>query len=192
MFGLPRKIVIFDTECTTWEGAFKRNWSGPGEHRELIQVGAVVAQTDDFSTTANLKMLIRPRINPILSRYCIELTGISQKDLDGKGVDFPTFLRVFSMWCGSYGLYSFDKVVDRIFDRDVLIENCDLSGLAFPFNPEIFHNINEIFIRYGIFVQQSGMASSAFGIEPKQRSHDALNDVMGLIEGLKLLKKKVA
>lgn len=188
MFGLPGKIVIFDTECTTWEGAVQRNWSGPGEYRELIQLGAALVETNCFTELSSLKMLVRPRFNDVLSQYCLDLTGINQKELD-KGIDFPACLRVFSMWCREYELYSFDKAADRIFDQEVLIENCDLYGLAFPFEPERFCNINEVFTRHGISIQQSGMASAAFGVEPKLSSHDALNDVRGLIEGLRLLKK---
>lgn len=31
-------FVFYDTEYTSWEGAMQRNWSGPDEHRELVQL----------------------------------------------------------------------------------------------------------------------------------------------------------
>ena len=31
-------FVLFDTEYTAWEGSHERDWSGEGEHREIIQV----------------------------------------------------------------------------------------------------------------------------------------------------------
>ena len=31
------RFVIYDTEYTAWEGSLARNWSGPNEHRELLQ-----------------------------------------------------------------------------------------------------------------------------------------------------------
>lgn len=37
-----KHFVIFDTEYTTWEGAADRDWTGPGEHREVVQIGASV------------------------------------------------------------------------------------------------------------------------------------------------------
>jgi len=36
-----QQIIIFDTEYTAWEGAKERNWSGSGEHREIVQIAAV-------------------------------------------------------------------------------------------------------------------------------------------------------
>jgi len=191
MFDLPRKIVVFDTECTTWEGALQRNWSGPGECRELIQLGAVLVETSNFCEIAALRILVRPMFNPVLSDYCLNLTGITQREIDVLGIDFPVCLRIFEMWCRKYELYSFDKVYGHMFDQNVLVENCDLHGMELPFDPERFHNLNEIFLDHGVLIEQSGKASLAFGVEPKLRPHDALNDVRGLIDGLRLLRRKV-
>lgn len=192
MFGLPKNIVIFDTEYTTWKGALQRNWSGPGECRELIQLAAALVETKDFAELDSCKVWVRPRINPILSDYCVNLTRISQQELDERGLDFAPVLADFHGWCRRHEIYFFNKFPHPPSDLDILIENCDLYGLELPFDAERFHNINEVFLRYGIFVQQSGMAPAAFGVELQHRPHDALNDVRGIIEGLKLLKKKVA
>ena len=187
MFGLPEKIVIFDLECTTWEGAVARNWSGWGEHREVVQVGAALIETEDFTELANINLYVRLKINPVLSQYFMDLTHITQEVVDKKGVDFQIFLQLFSRLC--YELYCFDSRVDgsRLFGRDVLVENCNLLGIEFPFKMEKFHNINEIFYQHGVEVKQSGAAPEAFGIKNPARPHDALNNVRGLIIGLKAL-----
>lgn len=193
MFELPEKIVLFDVECTTWEGTAARGWSGPGEHRELVQLGAVLVETVHFTELSPFKFLVRPKINSILSDYFIKLTGITQEEVDRDGVDFPVFLQSFYRWSGGHGLYTFDTKLDgsRLFDRDVLIENCDLWGIEFPFGMERFHNINEIFARYGISVKQSGKAPEALGAKVTHRPHDALNDVRGLIAALKILSERL-
>ncbi len=189
MLDLPGQIVIFDLECTTWEGAAARGWSGPGEHREVVQVGAALVETENFSELGSCMYLVKPERNPLLSQYFIDLTHITQEEVDEKGVDFQTFLRMFSELCAEYQLYCFDSRVDgsRLFDRDVLIENCKLLGIGFPFAMEKFHNVNEIFHRHGYTVKQSGAAPEAFGIEIPARPHNALNDVGGLIIGLRAL-----
>lgn len=194
MLDLPEEIVILDLECTTWEGAAARDWSGPGESREVIQLGAVLIETQSFTALGMVKALVRPLINPILSDYCINLTGITQDKLDKDGIDFASALRWFKSLCAKRQLYCFDSRVDgsRLFDRDVLIENCDLHGLAFPFEVERFHNINEIFYQHGYIVKQSGAAPEAFGIKSPARPHDALNDVWGLIIGLKALRERLS
>jgi inhibitor of KinA sporulation pathway (predicted exonuclease) len=190
VFGLPREIVIFDLECTTWEGAAQRNWSGPGEHRELVQLGAALVETNNFREVENLKLVVKPVFNPVLSQYFVDLTGITQEMVDVCGLDFPHFMRIFVKWCGTRGLYCFDKIGERIFDRDVLVENCRLHDMEFPFEPDAFNNINYLFFQNGYEVKQSGQAPLAFGEIPPARSHDALNDVRGLIRGLQLLKER--
>lgn len=193
MLGLPEKIVLFDLECTTWEGAAARNWSGPGEHRELVQLGAALVETESFTELASVKYCVKPLINPVLSQYFVDLTHITQEMVDRYGIDFPTFLHDFHAWCLDYELYCFDSRVDgsRLFDRDVLVENCDLYGIELPFGLERFHNVNLIFHQHGYHVRQSGAAPEAFGIEIPARPHDALNDVRGLIIGLRALSEQM-
>ena len=41
------KIVIYDTEYTTWKGALERNWSGPNEYRELVKLSAIKIEIKD-------------------------------------------------------------------------------------------------------------------------------------------------
>ena len=75
MFGLPGKVVIFDTEYTTWEGAMERNWSGPGEYKEIVEIGAVLVETDNFSEVDTFSAYVKPVKNPKLSELFINLTG---------------------------------------------------------------------------------------------------------------------
>lgn len=49
MSGLPNKIIIFDTEFTAWEGSQDRNWSRPNEFQEIVQIGALLVETKDFT-----------------------------------------------------------------------------------------------------------------------------------------------
>ena len=32
--------VVYDLEYTAWEGSLERNWGGPNEDPEIIQIGA--------------------------------------------------------------------------------------------------------------------------------------------------------
>lgn len=181
-------VVIADLECTAWDGAAARGWSGPEEHREVVQLGAALVETELFTELVSVKFGVRPKINPVLSQYFINLTHITQEEIDAIGLDFPTFLRMFSGWCADFEIYCFDKVgSSQLFDRDVLMENCQLLGLKFPFKMKRFHNVNEIFREHGVEIRQSGAAPEAFGIDLPARPHDALNDVKGLIVGLRAL-----
>lgn len=76
-------LVVMDTEQTCWEGVRERAWSGPNEMREIIQVGAVLVDTINFSEIAVFEVVVKPVKNPQLSDFCIELTGITQAGRKG-------------------------------------------------------------------------------------------------------------
>lgn len=77
-------FVLYDLEFTTWAGAMERNWSGPGQLREIVQIGAL-RLTEDLSVVEEFEALVRPVVNPELSDYCTGLTGIDQATLDREG-----------------------------------------------------------------------------------------------------------
>jgi len=66
---LPETFIIYDTEYTSWEGAHARGWDGPGEEKELVQIGAIRVQ--NFKEVDALLLYVQPRINPDLSDYFI-------------------------------------------------------------------------------------------------------------------------
>lgn len=191
MLDLPDKFVLLDLECTTWEGAMERCWSGPGEHREVVQIGAILVR--ELVEMWHFNVIVRPRINPQLSGFFIELTGISQEYVDHHSCDFAEALGYLRTLCSDRHIYSFDTRIDgsRLFDRDVLIENCELYGLEFPFEEGCFHNIYHIFHKHGYAPRQSGAAPELFGIKPP-KSHNALNDVRGLLIALNALNARLA
>jgi inhibitor of KinA sporulation pathway (predicted exonuclease) len=188
---LPEQFVLFDLEWTTWEGAMARKWSGPGEHREVVQCGAVLVD-ENLGEVASFLMYVRPQINPELSQYFIDLTHITQAEVDEKGNDFATFLATFHEWCADFPIYSFsDHTIEFPTDAAVLAENCTLNGIDFPFDHKRFSNVNNIFHEHGIDVEQSGRAPEAFGLNLPARPHDALNDARGLLIGLQELARRV-
>lgn len=119
-------IIIFDLEFTAWEGSLARHWSGSDEHREIVEIGAV--RIDPNNTAAGqqyFSRLVRPVINPDLSDYFIELTGIHQQKLDAEGVSLAQALAEFQGFAsGATPFYSYGN------DGDVIKENCTIAGLC--------------------------------------------------------------
>ncbi len=105
--GLPEKIIIFDTEFTSWEGSMERDWDGENEFKELVQIGAVVFDTRTLQEVDTCNVYTKPARNPLLSEYFIHLTGITQEVLDTQGVDIEKGIMNFVEWAGEYDLYSF-------------------------------------------------------------------------------------
>lgn len=185
MLDLPQTIVLFDTEYTCWEGSRERNWSGPNEHREIVQIGALRVDSDRLTETDAFDVLVRPRKNPLLSGYFTSLTGITQERIETKGVEFPTAIRQFSLWCEGFPLYSFGR------DGEVLEQNCTLVGIVSPIANSRFHNIRDVFQKFGVSTENytSGTIVQAFGREPVRRAHNSLNDVRTILDGLRELSR---
>jgi inhibitor of KinA sporulation pathway (predicted exonuclease) len=89
------EVVVFDTEFTAWAGSMHRRWSGPGEHKEIVQIGAVVLDAASLEERRAYSVLIRPVRNPVLSDYFVTLTRITNERLTREGTDFATGLAAF-------------------------------------------------------------------------------------------------
>lgn len=183
MLDFPAQFILFDTEYTCWEGSLERDWNGPGEFREIVEIGAVRIVADDLHEEDAFNIFVRPVKNPVLSDHFIDLTNITQDDVNKKGTDLAAAIAAFSAWCGGLPLYSYGP------DGDHIAANCALLNIPFPFTAERFHNIRDVFRAHGVAVENytSGTITRAFGKEPARRPHDALNDVRTLADGLREL-----
>ncbi|MBM3556205.1 MAG: exonuclease domain-containing protein [Alphaproteobacteria bacterium] len=183
------RIVAFDTEYTAWEGSWQRQWTGPGEYREVVQIGAVALDADDgFRELGAFSVLVRPRINPVLSDYFIGLTGIDNGRLASAGLDFGTALGMFLAFAGDRpaSWYSFGD------DTGVLRENCRLSGLTDPIPTEVGVNCRDMVTRLAGIDQDtaSGSLHRHLGFSVEGDAHDALFDARGVAGALRVLRRR--
>lgn len=118
---------MLDLEYTAWEGSAARGWSAPGEHREVIQIGAVRLDAGRaFEERGAFDCLVRPRINPSLSAYITALTGITDDAIAADGVAFEAALARLLDFIGD------DPAAANGTDGDVLCGNCELVGAPIP------------------------------------------------------------
>lgn len=179
------EAVIWDTEITSWKGSLERGWSGPNEYKELIQVGAARVTVDSLDLLEARDWIIKPSKNPKLSNYITKLTGISQERVDREGITFAEFLNEFTEWIGKRPMYSNGG------DEKELKINCELNTLAYPLQDEQCFDIYNVFAQYGLNIPTSGRAMEAFDKEVTRRPHDALNDSLNLLDGLRELSRIV-
>ena len=186
MLNLPSTFILFDTEHTAWEGSWQRKWSGPNEYKEIVQIGAIKVDNEKLVEIGSLVIFVKPKLNPDLSNYFTELTGITQQTIDKNGVDLRSALIKFKKWCGQTLIYSYGG------DESVIKENCILSGKAFPLSPSQFHDIRDILKMHGIPTEKysSGSIVEAFGKKSSRQAHDGLNDARSILDGLVELNKK--
>lgn len=180
-------VILYDTEWTSWPGFMESRWQQPGRYPEIIQIGAVkldVAQ--GFEEIDAFQCFIMPKINPTLSDYIIDLTGITQDKIDNEGVSFAEALKSYLAFIGDGD----SRLMCYGRDGDTIRRNCDLNDMD---TPDIFHT--EIDLRKALvdleLVQQSHMSSdlpALFDLPNDERAHDALGDSRGLAKTLRHLR----
>lgn len=179
----PDALVVWDTEFTAWPGSQERGWTGPGEHRELVQIGAVALDaTKGFAEIGTFERIVQPKINPRLSQYFIDLTGVTQQRVDREGVPFPRALDEFAAfvnrWTGFVGSFGRDDLV--------LSENCALHAIAQPVALDRFRDLRPAL---EAAIGRKGMMSSELprfvGLPVPVQAHDALADARAIASVLR-------
>lgn len=85
LYPSTRYMVLMDLEATTSGETLL-----PGEpvitddNREIIEIGLVVLdlEGDQAEPTAEFSSVVRPELNPILTRFCLDYTAISQTEVE--------------------------------------------------------------------------------------------------------------
>src|SRR5438067_4346899 len=87
------RYIIVDLEATCWERG------GRPERMEIIEIGAVRLESASGPATDEFARFVRPVIEPSLSEFCKQLTGIRQQDVDAAR-PFPEVFDKFLGWIG--------------------------------------------------------------------------------------------
>lgn len=180
--------TVFDLEFTAWEGSLERRWMSPGEYKELVQIGAVKVDARTLEVLAEFEVLVRPRLNPVLSVYFEKLTGITNAAVAERGIDYLNAYERFLEFCAAAPICAFGR------DDLVLEENMRLYGIraAAPLPP--YMNATGTLVANGIDPRGYHACDVArlCGVEFKGREHDALADARSVALGLQALVERGA
>jgi inhibitor of KinA sporulation pathway (predicted exonuclease) len=177
------KAVVFDLEFTAWEGSMAHRWSRPGEFAELVQIGAVRVDAGNFAIEAELDVLVKPRINAVLSDYLTALTGITNDDIAARAVDFAQAYDAFLAFADGCTTMAFGT------DNLVFVDNIRLYGLGGVPAPPPFINLRPWFNANGLPTAKlhSCDVGPALGVAFQGRRHNALADSKSLVAGIRVL-----
>lgn len=185
--NLSDSFIIYDLEYTAWEDSRKRNWSDVGEYKEIIEIGAI-AVNQNLEEINSFNKLIIPKKNPILSDYIINLTGISNKMIFDKAVNFKNgyleFLEFIQMYTKTAFAYGDDKIV--------LFENLKMNNMN-DFDANIsFKNIRP-YLEFQLNIQKNCIDSSALrvylGEKKSINAHRAVDDCRSILHAIIYNKK---
>ena len=191
------KIVVFDCEYLTKEGAMGRLWSGHDDPDPMVvQIGAVLLDLDDDARIVDeTKIYVKPEGRDgalyLLDPYFIELTGISDEVLATDAVDLGEALHRLDDFSQGADFWSWGK--DELLALGV---SCFLRGLVPPIGARRFGNLKSVFLRTGmtethIKATNSGQLAGYYGVDSAALSeHDALDDARSLARALGHLMEK--
>ena len=184
--NIPNEFIVFDLEWTAWEGSKARNWTGPGEYREIYDIGAVHVSGADYEVLAKFRQLVALEIVPELPAFSIELTGITPQEIAKEGIPFQEAIQQFAAFTKGLQCYCWGH------DGDILAENCQLKSIENPFTPSRFINMREVFKAQGVPADDyhSSTIVEYFGKQNVHTAHQGLDDALNIVEALRLLKVK--
>ena len=187
-------IVIFDTEYTSWKGCQEFGWKN-GQKKEVVQLSAIKIN-ENLEVIGEFSVYVKPKINPVLSDYFINLTGITNEMITEKGISLSDAYALFSQFvdndvCWSHG---WGSPLENISDGQIINDNLQLIGIH-PKNIK-YYNIAaffaEMYKKYNIDIksQSSGMIATLLGRDKNLKNlglatHNALYDVYSILEGIK-------
>uniref|UniRef100_A0A8D8YQ67 3'-5' exoribonuclease 1 n=1 Tax=Cacopsylla melanoneura TaxID=428564 RepID=A0A8D8YQ67_9HEMI len=140
-YNLPPYYVVIDFEATCQE-------NNPVDFKyEIIEFPAILVHTESLKIVDVFHSFVRPVINPKLTAFCQQLTGITQKKVDN-APKFPDVLKKFESWLDSHGLLTERKfiVTDGPWDMGrFFFLQCKLSKLPYPAYAREWTNLRKIF-----------------------------------------------
>ena len=176
------QAIIFDLEFTAWAGSMASRWTRDGEYTEVVQVGAVKLDAESLKIVDEFAMLVCPRINPVLSQYFIDLTGVTNEMLAARGVDFITAYRAFLDFAAGNHIWAFGR------DDLILAGNLKLYAWStLPVPP--YSNALPWFAEQGVDLRGKHACdvAEATGSDFVGHKHDALADAHGVAAGFKTM-----
>jgi inhibitor of KinA sporulation pathway (predicted exonuclease) len=164
--------ILVDIEATCWITPPRPRNKMP----ELIELAAIAFEEKEIISIFNI--FVKPEINPILSQSCMELTKITQEQVDS-GFAFTVAIELFEHW-----LSSFDSVKILswgAFDRLQLLRELKVK----PVNEEILFLIKNMMKSIDKLFQKKfsltkgGLVNtlSHFGLDIQGQEHRATDDV---------------
>jgi inhibitor of KinA sporulation pathway (predicted exonuclease) len=178
-----RSPVFYDLEYTAWEDSMANHWLAPGQFREVVQIGAVKTGPAALEIIAEFEVLVRPRINTVLSPYLENLTGITNAAVAERGVDLREAYDRFVAFAGEGPIVSFGR------DDIVLTRNLALYGIGDAPPLPLHRNIAPWLNANGVVTKSLHACdvAGACGSDFQGREHDALEDARSLVAGARAL-----
>lgn len=169
------RILIIDLEATCWQGG-----RPPGEEPEIIEIGNAMLYPGEKRVEPGPEVLVQPSRSRV-SAFCTELTGITQEDVDQRGLPLAGAMQVLAEAHGELADLVWGSFGD--YDREKLVGECVLHGLPFALS-EAHINIKRLVAQAYGWPKERGMMRTLhhLGLEPLpgSRHHRGADDALNI------------
>jgi len=179
--------LFFDVEATCEENIQRYP-------HEIIEFPVILVDGRTFDIVDQYRSYVKPYINPVLSEFCVELTGISQETVD-KSPDFIEVLNDLQIWMAKYTLFQEKSaifVTDGPFDiRDFITKQCNHDNISVPLYFHQWVDIRKTFARFHKCRQHNiaGMLAQ-LNLDFEGRAHSGLDDAKNIYRIAKHMRDK--
>ncbi|XP_066502332.1 3'-5' exoribonuclease 1 [Hoplias malabaricus] len=169
-------ICVVDFEATCEE-------NNPSDFlHEIIEFPMVLIDTHSLEIVDSFQEYVKPELNPQLSDFCIQLTGITQ-EMVNEAESFPRVIRRVVAWLQEKELgtkYKYALLTDGSWDMSkFLYTQCRISQLRFPQFAKKWINIRKSYGNYYKVARGQTKLNcmlTNLGMEYEGRPHCGLDD----------------
>lgn len=170
------KLLVIDFEATCYKNA-------PIQNQEIIEFPTVLIDAHTLEVEDHFHRFVKPIMNPKLSDFCTQLTGITQEQVDG-AQPFEAVLQEHTSWLASKGLFDHPNLfaVVTFGDWDFMCmfpKQCDLSGFPVPHHFRRWINLKTLACAFTGFPKKAtchDLVTNYFDLEWQGATHSGLDD----------------
>lgn len=147
---------------------------------EMIEIGAVMICAKTLEKVDQFNTLIKPIKYPELSPFCIELTSITQAEVD-IAPTYPDAINAFSNWLDNFDNYLFCSW--GAYDKNQFEQDCAFHNVPYPI-PAPHLNIKKQFSKSQRVRKRQGMtgALKLAGISIEGTHHRGIDDANNMVK----------
>jgi 3'-5' exoribonuclease 1 len=146
-------ILVVDLEATCCDTK-----SIPRHQMETIEIGAVMVVRETLEIVDEFQTFIKPVRHPILTKFCLELTSITQSQVD-TAPDFATVMSTWQTWLSKFDNAIFGSWGE--YDRTQFHQDSKHNQIDLPYPVSSNHiNLKEMFSTAQGLNKRYGMAQA--------------------------------
>lgn len=178
----PGTIILVDAEFTCWEGSLASGWSDPAYPAEMIEIGMIAYAPTSHTELASFSSLVKPRMNPVLSTYCLDILPILQSEVD-TAPNFEQVMDELDYWIKQHAEPDSPTAAWGTIDRSHTKNQAKRHGIPDSFGSRPHIQVDELVkAALGIVTRiEREDVRNILNIEPISGRHRALADSADLI-----------